>query len=362
MSCPASESSNQRTNCGSGVLLERASEVEFIELRECSTQVRVAVVIVNFNSGDMLGRCIASVAQQTRRPDRIIVVDNNSHDLSLAGIEQSHARNPELIRLNENTGFAAGNNLAIKHVQDCEWVALLNPDAFPDKTWLECLMDEAAKHPEYDCFASRQVSAEDRNRLDGAGDVYHVSGMHWRRGFGATSTAAFMQPEEVFSACAATAMYRVDVLREVGGFDESFFCYAEDVDLGFRFRLKNHRCLYVPEAVVEHVGSASTGRHSDFSVYHAHRNLVWVYFKNMPWPLFWLYLPQHLLLNLISLAWFSLHGQARVILRAKWDALKGLPRILQERRKVQVGKRIGGWQLRRVMSKGLFKPYFKHSM
>jgi GT2 family glycosyltransferase len=116
----------------------------------------------------------------------------------------------------------------------------------------------------------------------------------------------------------------------------------------------------VPDAVVRHVGSATTGgQHSDFSVYHGHRNLVWTYFKNMPWPLFWLYLPQHLLLNLVSIVYFSLRGQGRVILKAKWDAIKGLPRILRERRRVQKNRRISSWELRRVMTKGLLTPYLR---
>lgn len=325
-------------------------------------RARVAVLVVNFNSGNMLGRCIASVSKQVRQPDTIIVVDNASQDTSLANLEHIRVPNLEILKLHGNTGFAAANNFAIKRFRDCEWVALLNPDAFPSNTWLDCLLEAAAKHPEYDCFASRQVSAADRDRLDGAGDAYHVSGMHWRRGYGASAVGSLGQREEVFSACAAAAMYRVDVLQEVGGFDESFFCYAEDVDLGFRLQLRGHRCLYVPEAVVEHVGSATTVRRSNFTVYHAHRNLVWVYFKNMPWSLFWLYLPQHILLNLISLVWFSLRGQTRVIFKAKWDALIGLPQILRQRRRVQAGRRTSVRALRRVMTKGLFRPYFRHKM
>ena len=113
----------------------------------------------------------------------------------------------------------------------------------------------------------------------------------------------------------------------------------------------------MPQAAVSHVGSAMTGKHSDFSIYHGHRNLVWVYFKNMPGLLFWLYLPQHLLLNLVSLIWFSLRGHARVIFRAKWDALRGLPRILKERKRIQASRKVDVWALCRTMTKGLFTPY-----
>jgi GT2 family glycosyltransferase len=323
--------------------------------------VRVAVIIVNFNGGDMLKRCIEDVFRQTRRPDRVIIVDNNSKDSSLAQLGSPYIQDLEIIRLGENIGFAAANNVAIKSVQDCEWVALLNPDAFPHETWLERLVKGATQHKEYVFFASRQLSAGNGMALDGAGDAYHVSGMHWRRGHGSDAVTAFLESQEVFAPCAAAAFYRADVLREAGGFDESYFCYAEDVDLGFRLRLRGCRCLYLPDAVVDHVGSALTGRHSDFSVYYAHRNLVWAFLKNMPSPLLWIYLPQHILFNLVSIVWFSLRGQGRVILAAKRDALRGLPRVLTARRRTQTGRRVGVLEIRRVLTKGIWKPYLRQN-
>jgi hypothetical protein len=127
---------------------------------------------------------------------------------------------------------------------------------------------------------------------------------------------------EIFYPCAA-AMYRRDAFEQVQGFDEDFFCYAEDVDLGFRLRLLGHRALYVPDAVVYHVGSGSTGRRSDFSVYHGQRNLVWSFVKNMPVSLLLLYWPAHVLMNIAALAILAFRGQGRVAWRAKIDAIHG---------------------------------------
>jgi GT2 family glycosyltransferase len=235
---------------------------------------------------------------------------------------------------------------------ETEWVALLNPDAFPEPRWLERLLAEASEHPEYSFFASRQVLADDPTRLDGAGDAYAVTGLGWRRRHGDPVVESPQEPEEVFGACAAAALYRRDALEEVDGLDDRFFCYFEDVDLAFRLRLAGHRCLYVPDAVVHHVGSATSGRRSDFAVYHGHRNLVWTFVKNMPGPLLVLYGPHHLLLNLLSLVWFTLRGQGRAIWRAKWDALRGLPRVLEQRRAIQAKRRAGSWELRRLMETG----------
>jgi len=312
---------------------------------------RVAVIVVDWNSAELLDRCLASLSRQTLRPERVIVIDN-------AGDRPTwrHVRNAppgtDLVRLPANRGFAAANNVGVTLGSDCDWVALLNPDAFPEPDWLERLLEAAGESPGYSSFASRLVIAGDPERLDGTGDVYAVSGLAYRRDHGAPAAGLRLEREEVFGPCAAAALYRRDALLEVGGFDERFFCYFEDVDLAFRLRLAGHRCLYVPKAVVHHVGSATTVRHSAFSVYHAHRNLVWTFVKNMPGPLLALYLPHHVLLNLVSLVHFAWRGQAKTILRAKRDALRGLPQAWRERRAIQAGRKATLRELRHLMAGG----------
>ncbi|MDH3690785.1 MAG: glycosyltransferase family 2 protein [Gammaproteobacteria bacterium] len=319
----------------------------------------IAVVVVNWNDGGNLKKCLTALVKQSYPPSRIIVVDNASKDGSLKDLERLSVR-PEVFALTENVGFAAANNLAVNLVKDCNWIALLNPDAFPEPNWLAMLVDATKRNPEFAFFGSRMLSATQPTLLDGTGDVYHVSGLVKRRNHNHKAEGTDMRYEEIFSPCAAAALYRRDVFLEVGGFDACYFCYSEDVDLGFRLRLNGYRCLYVPGAVVRHIGSATTGgQHSDFAVYHGHRNLVWTYFKNMPRPLFWLYLPQHILMNVVSLIYFSLRRQTRVIWKAKWDALKGLPRILKERRRIQETRRVDVWELRRVMAKGLLTRHVR---
>jgi GT2 family glycosyltransferase len=313
---------------------------------------RVGVVIVTANAGPLLGQALDHLSRQTLQPASVIIVDNASTDGSVDAAEQRHTE-VEVVRLDTNVGFAAANNLAARRAEDCEWIALLNPDAFPAPTWLEELVAAAESHPGYSFFASR-LDAADASTLDGRGDSYHVSGWAWQRDHGAPRTDVEEgPPHEVFSPCAAAAMYRREAFLEAGGFDERFFCYAEDTDLSFRLRLAGHRCLYVPQALVEHVGSATTGRESDFGIYHAHRNLVWTYFKNMPSPLVWLYLPQHVLMNLLVIAWFSARGHPRAILRAKVDALKGLRAALKQRPAVQATRVRSVADLRRSMARGI---------
>jgi len=314
----------------------------------------VTVVIVNWNGGRFLERCLAALMDQTLKPHEIILVDNASTDGSLDIAERF-----PLVRLmaqNQNTGFARGNNLAIEAVSpSSEWIALINPDAFAEPRWMEALLVAAESNPEFDAFGSKLVNAVDPKVLDGAGDAYHVSGLAWRRGHGCRVVAAEEKDYEVFSPCAAAALYRRSVIRELGGFDEDYFCYGEDIDLGFRFRLAGYRCLQVPQSVAHHVGSGTTGgQDSDFAIYHGHRNLVWTFVKDMPGLLFWLFLPLHLIVNLLIVIWFALRWRrGSVIWRAKCDALMGLPKMWRKRRDIQKTRVASIYQIWQQLDKRL---------
>ncbi|MGH3093437.1 MAG: glycosyltransferase family 2 protein [Gaiellaceae bacterium] len=311
----------------------------------------IAVVIVNHNAGALLEQSLSALDRQTLPPRRVIVVDNASSDGSADGLEERHPH-LELVRVPENRGFAAANNIGVRIAEGCDWVALLNPDAFPEPGWLEALARAACENPEYEFFASRLLDAASPTHLDGTGDLYHASGFAWRRDHGCKAEEVGPPLEEVFSACAAAALYRRHAFLDVGGFDESYFCYYEDSDLSFRLRLTGRRCLYVADAVVHHVGSAITGRESDFALYHSYRNLLWTYAKNMPSPLVWRYLPHCLLMNGLILTGYAVRGRGRVVARAQRHALRGLPRVLTERRMIQSACAVPASELQRVLSVG----------
>lgn len=317
----------------------------------------VTVVIVNRNGGALLKRCLAHLCRQSVAPIRILVMDNASTD----GSPEEAQRFPDVMvrRLASNVGFAAANNLALQEC-DTDFVALLNPDAFPAPDWLACLLAAARAHPEAAAFGSRQLATGALPVLDGIGDIYHISGLAWRSGYGRRQGPGDTAARDIFSPCACAALYRCDALLEVGGFDEDYFCYVEDVDLGFRLRLAGLPSKYVPDAVVYHVGAASSGgQHSDFAIYHGHRNLVWTFVKNMPGPLFWVLLPLHLLLNLITVLYFAAQGRGRVALRAKWDAIRGIPKMWSKRRRIQARRRASVGDIWRSLDRRL-NPSRRH--
>ncbi|GJL81934.1 MAG: glycosyl transferase [marine bacterium B5-7] len=318
--------------------------------------MRVAVVIVNYQSGQYLKGCLDSIEAQTRQPDRVLVVDNNSIDGSTATLV-GRPSYIQFIPVSTNLGFARANNIAFSFADDCDYLALLNPDAIAGPDWLKSLLEGVERHDAIDCYGCRMLGYTSDDPADGTADVYHVSGLYWRRDHGRAVSDIRHEEEEIFSPCAAAALYHRKSVMDVGGFDESYFCYSEDVDLAFRLRARGSKAWYLPNAVVHHAGSATTGRRSDFSVYHGHRNLVWTFFKNMPGMYLWWFLPQHLLLNLASIIHFTLRGQGITILRAKRDALIGLPRIITSRRLQRYLRLVKPIDLITPMRRGLLTPY-----
>lgn len=315
----------------------------------------VAVIIVNYNSADFLRSCLSALATQTHPPKRVVVIDNGSTDDSMEGIE-NFLPGIEIRELRQNVGYAAASNLGVRLAEDCRWVAFLNADAFPENDWLERLTSATETNPQYSFFASCMLDYHDSGILDGAGDEYHVSGLARRRFHGQSYGKSAKEYTEVFSPCGGAALYHRDTFLRAGAFDESYFCYFEDIDLGFRMRLLGEKCLYVPDAIVRHVGWGSTEKRGEFSIYHGHRNMVWTYFKNMPALLFWIYLPLHVAVNIFSILYFLFRRRGKAILKAKWDALRRLWPVIKERRDIQKSRKVGPLQVREAMAKGIRWP------
>lgn len=285
-------------------------------------------------------RVLAALAAQTRTADRVLIIDNGSADIAELRSRVAEYVFAELIALNDNRGFAAANNIGIARCADVDFIALLNPDAFPEPAWLEQLLAAASAYPERAAFASRLLNAANPDYLDGAGDYLTIVGKPGRRGHDTKARYLFKKRETIFGPCAAAALYRANALRTVGGFDERFFCYVEDVDLAFRLLLRGYESLYVPEAIALHVGSAVTGRRSAFAVYHGQRNLVFNYVKNMPPMLFWVFLPLHILLNITYVFAAIAIGQGNAALRAKRDALTGIGEVWKQRAYIQKSRKV----------------------
>lgn len=311
-------------------------------------QPAITVCIIAFNSGPTLRTCLEHLAAQSFTDFEALLIDNASPDPGDSAI----AREFPFVRLIENTenlGFAGAGNQGARLARG-RWFVLLNPDAYAAPDWLEQLMAAAARHANVRSFTSRQVMAEDPALLDGLGDVMSGYGIPYRGGY--LSRDPGNTPEgEVFSPCGAAMMIDTGLFRAMGGFDEFFFCYSEDVDLGYRLQLAGEPTILVPGAVIAHVGSASSGgRKSEFAVFHGTRNRFYVVYKDTPWPLLPLVVPLHLM----GVAYISSRREnwphAHIVWRAFKESLKGLPTILKSRRAVQAARRASSLDIARAMT------------
>jgi GT2 family glycosyltransferase len=304
------------------------------------------VIIVNHNSGPLLQACINALSLQTLSRFDVVVVDNASSDGSAAALRLPDSRF-RLHRAGANLGFAAANNLG---AADCgaDFIVTLNPDTVPGASWLKELRNATLRHPGVKMFGSTQIDARKPGLVDGFGDVYSVFGTAWRGASGWPVTALPPDDREVFAPCAAAALYAREAFVSAGGFDESFFCYLEDVDLGFRLRLRGERCIQVRRAEVLHFGAVSAKPDSDFFVFHTQRNRLWVLLKNVPSPLVWL----TLVLQIAVLPLTVLRrppGKWRTALKGVIAGLRGFPTALRQRRKVQSERAVSSLDIAKLL-------------
>jgi GT2 family glycosyltransferase len=320
---------------------------------QSSSQPEFSVLIVNYNGGGYVQEALDSLARQTCRDFEVILIDNASTDGSTDTLETSGLPAFTLLAETANHGYAGGMNLAAAKAAGT-WLVGLNPDAVADASWLDEIRAGLKRHPDAFMFASAQYDQADPEILDGAGDAYLIFGMPWRGGFG--RPASELPGEgECFSPCGAGAVFSRQVFQKHGGFDERFFCFCEDVDLGFRLRLAGETCVFLPKAVIHHVGGGLSGRASDFSIYHGCRNRIWTYAKDMPGLLFWITLPGHVVLSLYLLARGVMTGRVRQTWRGMRDGLLGAARMRREGCAARRQRNVSLWKLARSMAWNPFR-------
>ena len=299
-----------------------------------------SLIVLSYNSGQYLDRCLTALAAFDAE---IICADNGSTDGTDFDALKTRFPAVKFHLFNANLGFAAGNNRAAAKAAG-DWLGFINPDAFAEADWLDAIKAAIAADPNAALLTSLQLDAADPSKMDGAGDALTFFGFPYRMGFGQPVPAA-LNPATVFSPCGAAFVSRRDLWRRLEGFDERFFTYCEDADLGFRAQLLGHPCIFVPGARVGHVGSASTSVRSDFALYHGYRNRLWLYLKNMPLSLLIVTLPLHIGLTLLGAVNDTRKGRGRTAWRGIRDALSGMGPILKSRNTIAKSRQISALRL-----------------
>lgn len=244
----------------------------------------VSVIILNWNGGTYVEESISSILNQDYPEYELIVVDNGSTDSSLQNIKDRFKGRLCLIENNSNVGFAAGNNIGIKRARG-EYIALLNNDAVADSLWLKELVSIANVDPAVGMCAAKVLNYFERDIIDTVGHLAYRDGLNRGRGRLEKDKGQYDKIEEVFFPSGSAALYKKSMLDEIGLFDEDFFAYGEDADIGIRGRLGGWKCVYVPSAIAYHRYSASSSAYSPLKAFFVERNRMWVALKNFPLPI-----------------------------------------------------------------------------
>lgn len=302
----------------------------------------ISVIVLNYNGKGFLDGCLTSLASQTYSDFEVIVVDNGSRDGSPEYVKENYPW-VRLAKNEENLGFAGGTNAGIRAAKG-EFILTLNNDSRADSRFIEELIKPMAD-PEVGVCAAKMLFPD--GRINSAGICISRSGAAWDRGMFEPDRGQYEFVEEVFGACAGAALYRREMMDEIGLFDEDFFLYLEDVDLAFRARLAGWKCIYVPGARVIHHHGGTAGVGSDLAVYYGNRNIVWYPIKDFPFRLLITSLPFIVARNLAVIPYYALRGQGGVILKSKLDALKGVEKMMGKRK--DVVRRVDYSQIKRFV-------------
>lgn len=285
---------------------------------------KVTVVIPNYNGIKLLQDCLqALINQESGTPGyRIMVVDNGSQDGSVELIKKLYPQ-VEVESLSENTGFCHAVNVGIRK-SDTPYVILLNNDTKVAPGFVSGLCGAIERDPKIFSVSAKMLMWDKPGLIDDAGDRYCALGWAYARGKG-RSAKCYGERKEVFSACGGAAIYRREILEQIGLFDEAHFAYLEDLDIGWRARIYGYHNYYEPSAEVIHYGSASTGsRYNEKKTLLAAANNVYVTGKNMPLLQLLINLPFLLLGYLVKFFFFCRKGMGRLYLKGVADGFKKL--------------------------------------
>ena len=295
--------------------------------------MKVSVIVPNWNGIKFIGMCLDSLARSDFDSYEVIVVDNGSVDGSREMIEGKY---PDvlIIKTRENMGFAIACNQGIKAATGT-YISLLNNDIEVESSWLSKLYDGMERHPECGMGTTKMMFLDQRDVFYNTGDLFHAWSAGGGRGQGEKDVGQYNREDYVFGACAGAGIYRRDFFEQVGIFDEDFFIFAEDVDINMRGQLQGFKCIYLPEAKVYHIGTATVGLYSDRYIFLCKRNDIFVLIRNYSLRMYFRYLWTILKHQFNDIKYFTDRGQGLVLFKSKLDVFKMLLPMLSRRFRIQ---------------------------
>ncbi len=291
----------------------------------------ISVVIPNYNGAACLEDCLQSLMRQVDARAEVLVVDNASRDASVE-IVRRLAPQARILPQEQNLGFAAAINLGVRSARG-EWIAVLNNDTEVAPDWLAECLAAIERHPDASFLACRILDYRNRDRIYSAGDCFLRAGIGYRRGQEQPDGPEYQREVPVFAACGCAGLYRRTVLEAAGGYDERFFAYLEDVDLGLRLQAGGALGYYVPQARVFHLGGATSGgEFAPLAVRLRTRNALLLLIRSVPGSILFRCLPMILAGQISWLGRAAFHGRLWSYLRGLAGALILSPLMFRSRR------------------------------
>lgn len=296
------------------------------------------MVIPHYGPDSLLDACLASLATQTTEDFQVYVVDNNAR-LRHPPASGLPANRITLIPMTDNRGFAGGANAGWRAARE-PLVALLNNDAVAEPRWLEAAVHFMSANPQLAFGASRILRKDNPGIVDNAGDYLPPDGRPQARGRGQPASR-YTQSDWVLSPCGAAAVYRRAALEATGGFDEDFFAYLEDVDLGLRMAGLGMEGRLMPNAVVRHGTAADQRRFSEpRRVRWIQRNKRWLLWKNFSDAALARYASSLRLGGIRSIISNAAQGRLGDWLHARKEALAGREAMMKKREAILAARKI----------------------
>jgi len=335
--------------------------------------INIAVVVANWNGKKYLKDCFDSLRAQSCKNFKIILVENGSNDGSEDFARQKYPE-VEIVRLEENVGFAKGYNIGIQKAfedRSIEYLFVLNNDTKLDEKCIEELASCVKKHPEAGSTQSKVLNFFDPGKIDCLGILLSADGVAANRGYGEKDSGQYDKEEEIFGASGAASLFSRKALEKIklsAGeyFDNSYFAYYEDVDLAWRLRMTGFKSFYCPKAVVHHVHSATAGRISGFKAYYLNRNRFFTLIKNYPFcrlafilsvltPARYIFLLFRVIMKKgkkgAEFSGQSKLAVAKEILRSWWSVIANFPSLVKKRRITWKSKEVDAGEIQRWFRK-----------
>ena len=292
----------------------------------------ISIIILNYNAGELLLKCVDSIFQSNYKNLEVIVVDNISKDNSHKKCKEKF-QNITLIENEQNLGYCGGNNIGIKHASG-KFLVILNPDVIVETDWLNGLLDAFNKYGE-GLYQPKILATTDHNVIISAGNMIQLFGFGYSRGKGEKDVGQYEKDEKVGYASGTCLFSSSNVFKKIGNFDSFLFAYHDDLDLCWKGRLKGIKSFYVHKSIVYHPLEGYSFKWNSFKYFLMERNRIYCLIKNFSGRTIFKMIPSLILVDIAITLFYLKKGFILSKIKANIDILKNSKTILKNHSMIQ---------------------------